>query len=58
MTEPNLPEPNLPEPNLPDELRFMRTNWYFCEMDTAMVLLRAADEIERLRAALAKKKAK
>ena len=49
-----MPETNLPEPNLPEALRAMRTNWYFCEMDTANVLLQAANEIERLRAALAK----
>jgi hypothetical protein len=41
------------EINIPDALRDMRTNWYFCSMDSAKVLLAAADEIERLRAALA-----
>lgn len=38
------------EINIPDALRDMRTNWYFCSMDPAKVLLAAADEIERLRA--------
>jgi len=46
-------EINIPEINIPDALRDMRTNWYFCSMDPAKVLLAAADEIERLRAALA-----
>jgi hypothetical protein len=38
------------EINIPRALRDMRTNWYFCSMDPAKVLLAAADEIERLRA--------
>ena len=36
------------EINIPYALRDMRTNWYFCSMDPAKVLLAAADEIERL----------
>jgi len=50
-TEINIPTTT--EINIPYALRDMRTNWYFCSMDPAKVLLAAADEIERLRVALA-----